>query len=40
MNGIDEFFEQIRQADDPTEVLIIDLYQALSQPIGRELKRL
>jgi len=29
MNGIDEFFEQIKQADDPTEVLIIDLYQAL-----------
>lgn len=29
MNGIDEFLEQIKQADDPTEALIIDLYQAL-----------
>jgi hypothetical protein len=29
MNGMDEFFEQIKQADDPAEALIIDLYQAL-----------
>jgi hypothetical protein len=29
MNGIDEFLEQIKQADDPTEALIIDLYQTL-----------